>query len=132
MGKLKGKIIKSGDGGVLRVKTDTGERVDYPYNQPFSKELGIAEGTVVNFDLVKVKETQVAIAVNPIERGEIAEIVYESGKGTVIETESGLKYPFVQPHATEAGLKVGLTVKYTLVYIGGVPTATCLTLVPNQ
>lgn len=37
MGKLKGKIIKSGDGGVLRVKTDTGDKVDYPYNQPFQK-----------------------------------------------------------------------------------------------
>lgn len=129
MGKLKGKIIKSGDGGVLRTKTDTGERIEYPYNQPFSRELGITEGTVVSFDLVTVKETQVAIAVNPVEKGEIAEIVYESGKGTIIETESGLKYPFVQPHAMEAGLKLGQTVKYTLVYIGGIPTATCLTIV---
>ena len=52
MGKLKGKITKPGDGGMLKYKNDAGEKIEVPYNQPLSEALGIAENATVTFTLL--------------------------------------------------------------------------------
>ncbi len=129
MGKLRGKVIKTGDGGMLKYKNDAGEKVECPYDQPFSKELGIAENTVVTFELVTGDKGQVAVAVNPVENGQIQDINFDAGTGHVIETESGIVYPFKQNYLKESKFDKGMNVRYTLVNVNGSMMALCLTLV---
>ncbi len=129
MGKLRGKVIKTGDGGMLRYKNATGEKVDCLYDQPYSKELGIAENTVVTFDLVAGTNGDIAVAVNPCENGQIQEINFDAGTGSIIETESGIVYPFQQNYLKESKFDKGMNVKYALVSVNGKMMALCLTAV---
>ena len=126
MARLKGKVIRMGDKGIVRGKRLANESFEYPYDQPYSYELGISENTVVTFDLVNVGDKQVAVAVNPVEKGTIVEIDYEKGTGTILETESGIKYPFSQNYLKESKFEKEQVVKYTLVMAKDIITAVCL------
>jgi hypothetical protein len=128
MGKVKGKVVNGGDTGMLSYKDDSGTKIEVPYNQVFSTDLGIAVNTRVSFDLITVGGKPMAVAVNPVENGDIVEIDTIKGKGVIIEKESGIKYPFSQNFLAESGFIVGQAVKYTLVNINGIITATCLTV----
>ena len=130
MGKLKGKITRPGTMGMLKYKNDAGDKIEVAYDQPYSKELGIADGTTVTFDLInKADGTPMAVAVNPIEKGNIISIDIKAGTGVIEETESSIKYPFQQNYLLESKLGIGQTVKYTLVSADGIITAVCLTAV---
>jgi hypothetical protein len=131
MGKLKGKVTKPGDNGMLRYKNDAGEKIDVAYDQPNSKELGIAEGTVVTFELLMNTRQPMAVAINPIEKGNIQDIDYDKGSGTILETESGLVYPFRQNYLKDSGFAKDQTVCYTLAYVNGAVVALCLTYPQN-
>ena len=126
MGKNRGKIIRSGDAGTITAKSATGEKLEYTYEQPFSKSLGIADGTSVTFELINVGERQIAVSVNPVDKGEIIEINYDMGIGVIFEKESGLKYNFEQKFLKESGFAQGQTVKYTIVNVRETNMATCL------
>jgi hypothetical protein len=125
MGKLKGKIIKSPDTGKLVVR-DTDTRVTYEFDQPFQAVLGIVEKTSVNYDLVDVDGRNIAVAVQPIYKGEIVTIDYEKGVGEILERESNTTYNFQQNYLKQSGYAQGETVKYTLVNSDGALWATCL------
>lgn len=126
MARLKGKVIRMGDKGIVRGKRLANESFEYAYDQPYSYELGISENTIVTFDLVNVGDKQVAVAVNPVEKGTIVEIDYEKGTGTILETESGIKYPFSQNFLKESKFEKEQVVKYTLVMAKDTITAVCL------
>lgn len=126
MGKLKGKVTKPGDNGMLKYKTDSGERIEVAYDQPFSKELGIGDNTSVTFELVSKGGTPIAVSVNPIDKGTIIDISYEKGGGTIEETESGIQYPFRQNYLRESKFELGQTVKYSLAPANGSMIATSL------
>lgn len=111
---------------MLKYRNDAGEKVEVAYDQPFSKELGIAENTSVTFELVSKGDTPIAVSVNPIDRGRIIEISYEKGGGTIEETESGIQYPFRQNYLRESKFEVGQTVKYSLATANGSMIATSL------
>jgi len=115
-----------GDKGIVRGKRLANESFEYAYDQPYSYELGISENTIVTFDLVNVGDKQVAVAVNPVEKGTIVEIDYEKGTGTILETESGIKYPFSQNFLKESKFEKEQVVKYTLVMAKDTITAVCL------
>ncbi len=129
MGKLRGKVTRPGDMGMLKYKNEVGEKVECRYDQPYSKELGLIINTVVNFELVSNGTDQIAIAVNPIEKGEILDVNFDEGTGTILETESGTKYPFRQNFLRESKFDKGVEVNYTLINVNGTTTAVCLTLV---
>ncbi len=126
MGKTKGKIVKSGDTGCLTVKQPDGKVIQYDYNQPCSVELGIVENAVVTCTLVPSGAATIAVAVAPIDRGEIKTIDYVSGSGTIYEQESGTSYPFTQNYLKESGFAAGDIVKYTIVRFKDANFATCL------
>lgn len=126
MGKTRGKIIKSGDSGTLTSRSASGEKVEYQYEQAFSKELGIVDGATVTFDFVKAGEVTMAVSVNPVDKGEIIEINHDLGTGVIFEKESGIKYNFQQKFLKESGFDKGQTVKYTIVNIKETNMATCL------
>jgi hypothetical protein len=127
MGKLKGKVVAGGNTGMLKYTNDAGQKVEYKYDQPFSLELGIGLGTRVTFDLVTAPDgTNVAVAVAPINKGEITEIVPEKGTGSLVESESGIKYTIRQNYLRESRFEVGQVVIYQLVRSGDVLYATAL------
>lgn len=130
MGKLKGKVMSSGDYGMISYKDDTGKRVDIKYDQPLSNQIGIGLNTKVAFDIVATGGGNIAVSVAPVNKGSILEINYDAGTGTIVETESGIKYPFVQNYLKESGFVVDQVVTYNLVFNKDVLTAVCLTLVP--
>lgn len=132
MGKLKGKIVKSGDSGCLKVKQPDGSWTQYDYQQPYSAQLGIVEGASVTLVLVtRSDKSVVATSVNPVDRGTVTEINYDTNSGTIVETESGIKYTFNQPFLKDMGINVNDVVKYTIVNDKGVNVATCLTIPAN-
>lgn len=116
MGKLKGKIAKPGDNGMLSYKDDSGVKVEINYNQPYSLELGIGTNTRVSFDVISTKEGNVAVSVAPINKGTITDINIEAGSGIITETESGIKYPFSQNYLKESGFELNKVVTYNLVF----------------
>ena len=124
MGKIRGKVITAGDKGMLIVK---GETAQTEYEQVFANELGIAEGISVTLEIITVDGKNKAVCVNPIDKGEIAEIFEDGNSGSIIEKESGLKYTFKQPNLKELGIVLRDTVKYTLVNTKEGIMATCLT-----
>lgn len=127
MGKIKGKIVKGGDNGCLKVKQDDGSWIQYDYSQPYAAQLGIVEGAVATCDLVPVDgKTMVAVSVNPIDKGEIVDIDYDNNSGTIFEKESGIKYTFTQDYLKQSGFVKGDMVKYTLTNQQSAMVATCL------
>lgn len=124
MGKLKGKIVKSGDTGMLSYTNASGVKVEVQYDQPFSVELGIVDKTKVSFDLLP--GNSMAVAVVPICKGDIVTLDPLSGTGTIIETESKVTYPFKQNYLKESDFSIGQTVTYTLVNVKGALYATAL------
>lgn len=125
MGKLRGKIVKSPDTGKLVVR-DNDTKVMYEYDQPFQAALGIVEKTSVHYDLVDVDGKSIAVAVQPIYKGEIVTIDVEKGLGEILETESNTTYKFQQNYLKQSGFAQGETVKYALVDSDGALWATCL------
>jgi len=130
MGKLKGKVTTSGDTGIISYKDDTGKRVDIKYVQPLSSQLGIGLNTRVAFDIVSTSDGSIAVSVAPVNKGSILEINYDAGTGTIVETESGIKYLFIQNYLKDSGFAVDQVVTYNLVLNKDVLTAVSLTLVP--
>lgn len=127
MGKLKGKIVKSGDSGCLKIKQPDGSWTQYDYQQPFSAQLGIVENATISCVLVtRADKTVVATSVVPVDKGTIVEINYDKNTGSILETESGIKYPFSHPMLKEQGFQLNDVVKYTLVCVKDVMQATAL------
>ncbi|MBS1635738.1 MAG: hypothetical protein JST26_07420 [Bacteroidetes bacterium] len=127
MGKLKGKIVKSGDSGCLKIKQPDGSWTQYDYQQPFSAQLGIVENATISCVLVtRADKTVVATSVVPVDKGTIVEINYDNNTGSILETESGIKYPFSHPMLKEQGFQLNDVVKYTLVCVKDVMQATAL------
>lgn len=115
MGKIKGKIVKGGDSGCLKVKQDDGTWIQYDYSQPYSAQLGIVEGAVATCELVPLDgKTTIAVSVAPIDKGEIVNIDYDKNIGTIYEKESGITYNFNQAYLKQSGFVKGDIVKYTL------------------
>ncbi len=130
MGKLRGKVVKSGDNGMISYKNADGVKTEIPYDQPLSAELGIAMGTRVSFDVVLVNNSNMAVAVAPINNGTVGKLDPIKGIGSVLETESQIEYPFQQNYTAESLIVVGSNVKYTLVWSNNVLSAAALSLIP--
>lgn len=133
MGKLKGKTSTNGDSGMLSYTDSTGARVQVKYSQVYSAQLGIVANTKVSFDLITVGAESMAVSVAPVNKGTITEITIDPntgvGTGYILETESGVKYPFVQNYAAQSNFAINQVVTYTLVTFKEVLTAVCLSIV---
>lgn len=131
MGKVKGKVTKAGDSGMLSYKDASGTKIECSYDQPYSMELGMGLNTRVAFDIISTSAGNVAVSVAPINKGTITDISIDAGSGTITETESGIKYPFTQNYLKESGFELNQVVTYNLVYTkDGNLRAVSLTLVP--
>jgi len=131
MGKTKGKIVKAGVKGSLTLK-DSEEEV-IAYDQPLAEELGIVEGAAVTLTLLRTGTETMAVAVAPINKGEITQIDYERGGGIIFEKESNVSYRFVQNYLKESGFAVGDKATYNLVRLdGGKLVAVCLEKAAND
>ena len=129
MGKLKGKVKAAGDSGMLSYKNDAGERIEVQYNQPYSAEIGLAVNTRVSFNIVATDKGNVAVAVAPVCKATITDISYDTGSGSLTETESGIKYPFTQNFLKESGFALDQVVTYNLITTkDGTLRAVCLEL----
>lgn len=129
MGKLKGKVKAAGDSGMLSYKNDAGEKIEVQYNQPYSAEIGLAVNTRVSFNIVATDKGNVAVAVAPVCKATITDISYDTGSGSLTETESGIKYPFTQNFLKESGFALDQVVTYNLITTkDGTLRAVCLEL----
>lgn len=117
MGKLKGKVVTSGDTGMLSYKDSSGTKIEVKYDQPFSVDLGIGTNTRVSFDIVSTSDGNIAVSVTPVCKATITDISYETGSGSLTETESGIKYPFTQNYLRESGFALNQVVTYNLIYV---------------
>ena len=126
MGKLKGKVVTAGDKGMLRYKDDSGNKVEIPFDQKFQRELGIEVDGTVRFDLITVNEKGMGVAVEAVDKGEIASI--DGNKGTIIEKDSGKIYPFEQNYLKESKIEKGSPVTFKFVATSTGMVATCLSL----
>lgn len=127
MGKLKGKVKNGGDSGMLSYKNDAGEKLEVQYNQPYSSEIGLAVNTRVSFNIVTTDAGNMAVAVAPVCKATITDISYETGSGSLTETESGIKYPFTQNYLRESGFVLNQAVTYNLITLkDGTLRAVCL------
>jgi hypothetical protein len=115
MGKVKGKVRIGGDGGMLGYKNDAGEKLEIQYNQPYSSEIGLAVNTRVSFNIVSTEKGDMAVAVSPVCKATITDISYDTGSGSLTETESGIKYPFTQNYLKESGFQLNQVVTYNLI-----------------
>lgn len=115
MGKLKGKVKAAGDSGMLSYKNDAGEKFEVQYNQPYSAELGLTVNTRVSFNIVSTSNGDMAVAVAPVCKATITDISYDTGSGSLTETESGIKYPFTQNYLRESGFVLNQVVTYNLI-----------------
>ena len=133
MGKLRGKTQTSGDDGMLSYTDSTGAKVQVKYSQVYSAQLGIVDKTKVSFDLITIGSESMAVSVAPVNKGTINEIIIDPntgvGTGSIIETESGAKYPFVQNYAAQSKFENNQVVTYNLVNVKEVLTAVCLSVV---
>ncbi|HRG01177.1 MAG: hypothetical protein U0W65_01005 [Bacteroidia bacterium] len=129
MGKLKGKVKTTGDSGMLSYKNDAGEKIEVQYSQPYSAEIGLALNTRVSFNIVATDKGNVAVAVAPVCKATITDISYDTGSGSLTETESGIKYPFTQNFLKESGFALDQVVTYNLITTkDGTLRAVCLEL----
>ena len=129
MGKLKGKVKNGGDSGMLSYKNDAGEKIEVQYSQPYSAEIGLALNTRVSFNIVATDKGNVAVAVAPVCKATITDISYDTGSGSLTETESGIKYPFTQNFLKESGFALDQVVTYNLITTkDGTLRAVCLEL----
>lgn len=130
MGKTKGKVKDLGPKSpMVTYKNADGVKVDIAFNQPFVNELGLALNTRVSFDIVMINNVEIAVAVSPLNNGIVGEIDSKTGIGSVLETESQIKYPFQQNYTTESGIIQGSNVKYTLVWSNNILYAAALSLI---
>ena len=129
MVKLKGKVKTTGDSGMLSYKNDAGEKIEVQYSQPYSAEIGLALNTRVSFNIVATDKGNVAVAVAPVCKATITDISYDTGSGSLTETESGIKYPFTQNFLKESGFALDQVVTYNLITTkDGTLRAVCLEL----
>jgi hypothetical protein len=122
MGKLKGKIVKSSDSGLLI--DDKGNQ--YKYDQPYSKELGLQDNMPVSFNLVTVEGTQTAVSVCVCYSGTISTIDPSGTTGSIAEAITGVGYKFNQPYLNLLKYGVGDTVSFIVVDAPEGVMATCL------
>jgi hypothetical protein len=127
MGKLKGKIVSAGSAnGMLRYKNENGEKVEIPYDQAFPKELGLEPEGTVHFDLITVDGKPMGVAVEAVDKGEVASI--NGNGGTIIEKDSGRSYDFQQNYLSESKIAPGSPVEFKLVSVSGKMVATCVSV----
>lgn len=108
--------------------TDTVAKVDYPFTQPYGKELGLAVNSIVQFEAVTASDgSKVATALDPVERGTIESIEYVGGTGILID-KAGNKLNFEQPYGQELGLAKDVIVRFATVTVNGMAMATSLRL----
>jgi hypothetical protein len=132
---IRGKVkdIKT-DPGSMRstgTVTDTSTRVDYPYVQPYGEQLGLVKDMIVQFETVVSGGVTYGASLDPVERGTIQSINYDTGIG-VLNDRFGNPIEFEQAFAKEMGFVVNSNVRYIMVNVGGKPKATSLRLTANQ
>ncbi len=108
--------------------TDTTTRTDYPFEQAFGELMGIVNEMIVQFDTVVSAGVTYGTLLDPSERGTIKSITRDSG---IITDRLGNPIEFEQPFATDLGIAVNSSVRYSVVNVGGKLKATNLRLIPN-
>lgn len=111
MGKLRGKIIKSADKGLLI--DDKGN--EYMYDQPYSRELGLGVDMPISFNLVTVDGVQTAVSVCVSYSGTISTIDPSGTTGSITDSITGAGYKFNQPYLNLLKYNVGDTVSFKVV-----------------
>lgn len=107
----KGKIITSTDNEHGIVQNDNGKQ--FPYIQPYSKELGLAENMIVRFDLIKDdKGNKTAVNVELYKKGGIT-TGKDNDTGMIVDANFG-NVPTVIPMMAGLGITDGTLVKYEL------------------
>lgn len=111
--------------------TDTSTRTDYPFVQAFGEQLGLVNDMIVQFETVVSAGVTYGASLDPVERGTIQSINYDTGIG-VLNDRFGNPIEFEQVFAKEMGIVVGSNVRYIIVNVGGKLKATSLRLTANQ
>ncbi len=128
MGKSKGKIVMAGKPGTISYKNDAGQKLTIEFDQPFYAELGIVVDARVSFNIVNVGGKDKAVCVNNVNKGVINEIDASGNSGSILDSNSGEKYPFMQDYLAESQIVVGSAVQYVLVNSNNTLYAACIEL----
>lgn len=128
MGKTRGKVMTAGSPGSISYKNVAGQKLTIEYNQPFSTELGLVVDARVSFNIVNVGGKDKAVCVNNVNKGVINEIDASGNSGTILDSNSGVKYPFMQDYLAESQIVVGSAVQYVLVNSNSTLYAACIEL----
>lgn len=127
----KVKIVRDMGSNYTGTVTDTANKVDYEFEQPLGKELGLVEGMIVRMEIItKSDGTQLAVSLDPVEKGTIQSLDAGNNTGT-LKDNAGNIITINQNYITELGLTDLMKVNYTVVLSAGSsgmmePTATAL------
>ena len=107
---------------------DLQSKIQYEFEQPFFQELGLAEGTKVNYNLVKDSNSkEIAVGLESLEKGVVVSV--DGDTGILTEKASGNSIDFIHSRSKECNIVAGSTVRYEKVDFNGKPVATSLTLI---
>lgn len=122
----RGKVKSIRDMGNSGIVTDTVNKVDYSFQQPYGQEMGLTEGTIVRMEIISLSDgTQLAVSLDPVEKAKIQTMDVSNNTGTLVDNKGNV-LKFAQNYMTELGLQIGDKVSYSLVFVGGSPMATAL------
>ncbi len=125
---VRGKVksIRDMGGSYTGLVTDTAAKLDYNYSQPCGKELGLVVDKIVKMEIVNLKDgTQLAVSLDPVEKGKIQTIDVANNCGTLTDNVGNV-INFVQDYIAELGLTVGDKVSFAMVMSGGAMLATAV------
>lgn len=117
MGKGIIKVPSGSSSGAGILVNENGKEITY--YQPFGKEIGLKEGTVVRFDVYTDPTTKekTAFNVETYRKGII--VVKETDKGTINDPNYGTLELF-EPMMKQQGIVDGSTVKYDVIQVNGI------------
>lgn len=124
-GKVKTVRVEPMGRSISGTVVDTATKKEYEYVQPFGEQLGIEVNSIVQFETVDLSSGPVAVSLDPVEKGTVEKIDYETGNGQLVDKQ-GNRYEFVQNYGKELGLQKGTVVKYAVVTVDGATKATAL------
>lgn len=123
-GKVKEVKVET-MGRMTGTVTDTANRIDYYFEQPYGEQLGLAVNSIVQFETVVVADKTIGVSLDPVEKASIESIDFANGTGVIVD-KVGNKIDFDQNYGKELGLDKGVVVKFAPVYVDGKMKATAL------
>lgn len=129
-GKVKDIKIDPSGRTMTGTVTDTTNKIDYQFEQPFGEQLGLGVNAIVQFETIQVGDQSIGVSLDPVEKATIETIDFATGQGT-IKDRVGTIISFTQNYCKELGLDRGVAVRFAPVTVDGKVQATALRSAKN-